>query len=84
VDPVTLDERGAGYGLGLDTLAYPCANYGKSGSLPGYATIVQSPPDGHRQVVLAANSIDWAMRPVEPVLFIEAHTALGQLLCERR
>jgi D-alanyl-D-alanine carboxypeptidase len=29
VDPITIDETGAGFGLGLETLPYTCVNYGK-------------------------------------------------------
>jgi D-alanyl-D-alanine carboxypeptidase len=83
VDPVTLDESGAGYGLGLETHGYPCAHYGKNGNVPGYVTIAESTVDGRRQVVWAANGADWLLRPGEPVLFIEVRTALGQLLCDR-
>ena len=84
VDPITVDERGTGFGLGLERLPYSCDNYGKNGSLPGYTTIAQSTPDGRRQVMWAANSVDWLLRPGEPVLFIELHAAFGQLLCEGR
>jgi D-alanyl-D-alanine carboxypeptidase len=82
VDPITIDDTGAGFGLGLETLPYACVNYGKNGSLPGYLTIAHSTADGRRQVVLAGNSLDWILRPVQPVLFFEARAALGQLLCE--
>ncbi|HEV8527056.1 MAG TPA: serine hydrolase domain-containing protein [Actinomycetes bacterium] len=84
VDPITIDETGAGFGLGLETLPYTCVNYGKNGSMPGYVTIAHSTADGRRQVLWAGNSADWLLRPVEPVLFFEVRAALGQLLCEGR
>jgi D-alanyl-D-alanine carboxypeptidase len=84
VDPIAVDVRGTGFGLGLERVPYSCDNYGKNGSVPGYLTLAQSTPDGRRQVVWAANSTDWLLRPGEPVLFIELHAAFGQLLCEGR
>jgi hypothetical protein len=81
VDPITIDDSGAGFGLGLETLPYACANFGKNGSLPGYMTIAHSTADGRRQVLWAGNSVDWLLRG-DPVLFFEVRAALGQLLCE--
>jgi D-alanyl-D-alanine carboxypeptidase len=83
VDPIAYEDE-IGFGLGLEALPLPCANYGKSGSVPGYATLAASTADGARQVVWGANSVDWAFRPVEPVRFIEVRAAMGQLLCEGR
>jgi D-alanyl-D-alanine carboxypeptidase len=83
VDPITIDDTGAGFGLGLETLPYSCANYGKNGSMPGYVTIAHSTADGRRQVLWAGNSLDWLLRG-DPVLFFEVRAALGQLLCEGR
>jgi hypothetical protein len=83
VDSITIDDTGAGFGLGLETLPYSCANYGKNGSLPGYVIIAHSTVDGRRQVSWAGNSLDWILRG-DPVLFFEVRAALGQLLCEGR
>jgi hypothetical protein len=83
VDPIAVDEHGTGFALGLEKLPYSCDNYGKNGSLPGYAVIAQSTGDGRRQVLWAVNNVDWLFRPGDPVLFLEVHAALGQLLCER-
>jgi hypothetical protein len=83
VDPITIDD-GAGFGLGLETLPYACANYGKNGSMPGYVIIAHSTADGRRQVSWAANSVDWLTVRGDPVSFFEVRAALGQLLCEGR
>ena len=84
VDPITIDDTGAGFGLGLESRPYTCANYGKNGSMPGYMTYVHSTADGRRQVLWAGNSLDWATVRGDPVLFFEGRAALGQLLCEGR
>lgn len=68
----------------METHGYPCAHYGKNGNVLGYVTIAESTTDGQRQVLWATNGADWQLRPEEPVLFIEARAALGQLLCDRR
>jgi D-alanyl-D-alanine carboxypeptidase len=84
VDPIAVDQYGVGFGLGLETHPYPCANYGKNGSVPGYVTLVQSTVDGARQVLSVGNSVDWILPPVRPEGFLEVQAALGQLLCEGR
>jgi D-alanyl-D-alanine carboxypeptidase len=84
VDPITIDDDGAGFGLGLETRPYACVNYGKNGSMPGYMTYVHSTADGRRQVLWAANSLDWLTLRGDPELFFEGRAALGQLLCEGR
>ena len=84
VDPITIDDTGAGFGLGLESRPYTCANYGKNGSMPGYMTYVHSTADGRRQVLWAGNSLDWATVRGDPASFFEGRAALGQLLCEGR
>jgi|tagenome__1003787_1003787.scaffolds.fasta_scaffold20971366_5 D-alanyl-D-alanine carboxypeptidase len=84
VDPITIDDDGAGFGLGLETRPYSCANYGKNGSMPGYMTYVHSTADGRRQVLWAGNSLDWFTLRGDPESFFEGRAALGQLLCEGR
>jgi D-alanyl-D-alanine carboxypeptidase len=84
VDPITVGEDDKGFGLGLETHPYACANYGKDGSVPGYVTLVQSTTDGARQVLWAGNSVDWILPPGRPEGFFEVQAALGQLLCEGR
>jgi D-alanyl-D-alanine carboxypeptidase len=83
VDPIASEPSGTGFGLGLETLPYSCANYGKDGSLPGYVTDAHSTADGRRQALWAGNSVDWFLRG-DPTLFFEVRAALGQLLCEGR
>jgi len=82
VDAIASDEIGTGFGLGLERQPFSCDNFGKNGSVPGYAITAQSTSDGERQAMWAMNSADWLLRPdLFAPLFFELRTALGEALC---